>query len=158
MNRFSHRPSVLADLPWRKLEVSSVWTDSDDAGLRNFLSLKFQLQGRQIIDDALLQVMEDNAFHPVRDYLKGLTWDGVKRMDTIFSDYLGAEDSHYTRAVARSFLKAAVARVMRPGVKYDYCLILSGPQGIGKSTLLAKLGGEWFNDSLVSIGTKDTLE
>lgn len=158
MNRFSHRPSVLADLPWRKLEVSSVWTDSDDAGLRNFLSLKFQLQGRQIIDDALLQVMEDNAFHPVRDYLKGLTWDGVKRMDTIFSDYLGAEDSHYTRAVARSFLKAAVARVMRPGVKYDYCLILSGPQGIGKSTLLAKLGREWFNDSLVSIGTKDTLE
>ena len=158
MNRFSHSPSVLADLPWRKLEVSSVWTDSDDAGLRNFLSLKFQLQGRQIIDDALLQVMEDNAFHPVRDYLKGLTWDGVKRMDTIFSDYLGAEDSHYTRAVARSFLKAAVARVMCPGVKYDYCLILSGPQGIGKSTLLAKLGGEWFNDSLVSIGTKDTLE
>lgn len=158
MNRFSHRPCVLDDLPWRKRSVSSVWTDSDDAGLRNFLSMKFQLQGRQIIDDALMQVMENNAFHPVRDYLKGLTWDGVKRMDTIFSDYLGADDTHYTHAVARSFLKAAVARVLRPGVKYDYCLILSGPQGIGKSTLLAKLGRNWFNDSLVSINTKDTLE
>ena len=98
----------------------------------------------------------ERAFHPIRDYLNGLEpWDGVPRVETLLIDYLGAEDSAYVRAVTRKTLAAAVTRVMRPGCKFDYMLVLSGPQGIGKSTLFERLGGKWFNDSLSMNDTKD---
>jgi predicted P-loop ATPase len=87
-----------------------------------------------------------------------LEWDGVKRLDTLFIDYLGAEDNAYTRAVARKSLTAAVARVMTPGAKYDYMPILAGPQGIGKSTLLRLLGLRWYSDSLVTFEGKEASE
>ena len=106
----------------------------------------------------MTEVISRNRFHPVRDYLKGLTWDGTPRAETLYIDYLGAEDSAYTRMVTKQHLKAAVARVMQPGVKFDPCLVLSGPQGIGKPTILAKLGRQWFNDSIVSLQGKDPME
>lgn len=68
------------------------------------------------------------------------------------------EDSKYARDATMTLLKAAVARVMIPGVKFDPCLVLSGPQGIGKSTVLRKLGVEWFNDSICSFQGKDAME
>lgn len=75
----------------------------------------------------------------MQDYIEGLTWDGTPRLDTLFIDYLGAEDSLYNRTVCRKAFVAAVARAMLPGCKYDNMLILCGPQGIGKSTLLDKM-------------------
>ena len=100
----------------------------------------------------------ERAFHPVRDYLNGLEWDGVPRLDTAVIDYLGAEDNELTRAMTRKHLVAAVARVMRPGIKYDYTLALTGPEGIGKSTLIRRLGRQWFDDSLVTIEGKEGME
>ena len=73
-------------------------------------------------------------------------------------DYLGAEDTPYTRAVTRKSLCAAVARALTPGVKYDYMPIISGPQGIGKSTLLRLLGKDWFSDSLQTFEGKEAAE
>ena len=87
-----------------------------------------------------------------------LKWDGKKRVETLFVDYLGAEDNVYTRAVARKSLAAAVARAVVGGVKYDYMPILAGPQGIGKSTLLATLGKSWFSDSLTTFEGKEAAE
>jgi len=69
-------------------------------------------------------------------------------VDTLLIDYLGAEDSPYVRAVTRKELCAAYVRVHHPGSKFDTMLVLNGDQGIGKSTLIAKLGGEWYSDSL----------
>lgn len=80
---------------------------------------------------------------------------GVSRVDTLLIDYLGAEDSTYTRAVTRKTLVGAVQRVLQPGCKFDTMLVLDGPPGIGKSTLLRKLGGEWFDDSLSLADTRD---
>ena len=77
-----------------------------------------------------------------------LQWDGVPRLDTLLIDYLGAEDSEYTRAVSRKAFTAAVARAMEPGCKYDNMLILCGRQGLGKSTVLDKMSRGWFNDSI----------
>lgn len=94
----------------------------------------------------------------VKRYLKSLKWDGVKRVDTLLSVYLGAEDTAYTRAVMRKSLCAAVARAIEGGVKYDYMPIFTGPQGIGKSTFLAMLGKEWFSDSLTSFEGKEAAE
>lgn len=102
--------------------------------------------------------MYKHKTHPVRNYLKNLKWDGVKRAETLFIDFLGAENSQYVKDVTRTWLKAAVARIERPGVKYDSCIVLSGPQGIGKSTILSRLGGKWFNDSIVSFQGKEAME
>ena len=158
LDEFAHRLMVRKDLPWRKRGRELIWTDMDDASLRNYLSVNYGLTSRQVIDDALSEVMTANRFHPVREYLDMLVWDGVKRAESVLLDWLGVEDSKYARDATMTLLKAAVARVMIPGVKFDPCLVLSGPQGIGKSTVLRKLGVEWFNDSICSFQGKDAME
>ncbi|MCG6197532.1 virulence-associated E family protein, partial [Anoxybacillus sp. LAT_38] len=98
--------------------------------------------------DAVALCAHRHSFDDVKAYLAGLSWDGVRRLDTLFIDYLGAADTAYTRAVTRKSIVAAVARAMVPGCKYDTMPILTGPQGLGKSTLLRLLGRRWFSDSL----------
>lgn len=137
---------ITSELPWGK--KSGIWTDSDDVQLRAYLE-KFAQFPRQTVMDGLQKVADDRAVHPVREYLEKLPeWDGTERLDILLVDYLGAEDSEYTRQVTRKTLCAAVKRILVPGCKFDTILVLNGPQGIGKSTLIQKLGGEWFNDSL----------
>ena len=156
---FAGRLIVKKDLPWRKLTRDKpYWRDADDAGLRVYLEKQFNQKGRDVVSDALVNVSERNRYHPVRDYLKDLKWDGTERVETLLVDYLGAEDTPYTRVVTRKFLAAAVARVMRPGVKFDNVLVSVGPQGIGKTMLADKLGGKWFSNSLDTVQGKDAYE
>ena len=158
LDEFAHRLVVIDDLPWRGKDETPYWTDTDDACLRNYFATKYLIKGKGIIDDALQEVTQDNKFHPVREYLKGLTWDGECRLDTLFIDYIGAEDTEYIQAVTRKWMCGAVARVMDPGVKFDTAIVLYGSQGLGKSLILERLGRKWFNNSLVDIKTKDALE
>ena len=95
------------------------------------------------------KVSDDRSYHPIRRYFESLPqWDGVKRVDTLFIDYLGAENNAYIRAVCRKTLCAACMRIYHPGIKFDYLPVFNGAQGIGKSTFIANLGMEWFSDSL----------
>ena len=158
LDEFAHRLVVIEDLPWRGKDETPYWTDTDDACLRNYFATKYLIKGKGIIDDALQEVTQDNKFHPVREYLRGITWDGECRLDTLFIDYIGAEDTEYIRAVTRKWMCGAVARVMDPGVKFDTAIVLYGSQGLGKSLILERLGRKWFNNSLVDIKTKDALE
>lgn len=157
---FKDRPVVCGDLPWAKLKdrTSTVWSDTDDAGLRAFVEHEYKIVSTGKVKDAVDLAMQAKGRHPVREYLQALQWDGTPRMDAVFIDYLGAEDSRYTRAVTRAALIGAVARIMRPGCKHDHMLVLVGPQGCRKSTTLAKLGGEWFSDSLYTVNGKDAFE
>jgi len=100
-------------------------------------------------------VARDDSFHPVRQYLEGLKWDGTKRADGFLSLYFGAEATDYSAAVGARWLRSAVARIMQPGCKADCCLILEGPQGIMKSTALKTLGWPWFTDEIADLGSKD---
>lgn len=156
---FSNRVYVLGALPWENDNEPRIWNDNDDAGLRHYLEKAYRITGEKRILDAFSLACHKHSYNAVKDYLASLPpWDGVPRLDTLFIDYLGAEDNIYTRSVARKSLAAAVARVMIPGVKYDTMPILAGPQGIGKSTLLRMLGGRWFSDSLSTFEGKEACE
>ena len=159
-DEFRERPVVCGDMPWIKLtdRASDVWTDSDDAGVRRLIEKKYDIDNLSKIRDAVDLAMLKLKRHPVREYLNGLVWDGAKRDDTVFIDYLGAEDSIYVREVTRKALIGAVARIMSPGCKHDHILVLVGPQGCRKSTTLAKLGKSWFSDSLYTLSGKDAYE
>ena len=157
-NGFTGRYTVCGDLPWNDDTDSRAWQDEDDSGLRHFLEKKYAIKSKGNIDDARVLVSRENIYHPVLDYLNGLTWDGMKRAETLLIDYMGAEDTPYTRAVTRKTLAAAVRRVRQPGVKYDNVLIMVGRQGCGKSYLVSRLGGKWFSDTLTNIQGKEAYE
>lgn len=142
-------------LPWRN--DGGTWRDADDAQLLAYMNRVYQSRfTNSAVITALTKVADDRHFNPLREYIQALPeWDGVSRVDTLLIDYLGAEDSTYTRAVTRKTLVGAVQRVLQPGCKFDTMLVLDGPPGIGKSTLLRKLGGEWFDDSLSLADTRD---
>jgi len=157
-DEFANRGVVLGSLPWDPREGRRQWTDVDDAGLRHYLERTYGITGKDRISDAVALCAHKHTFNEVQDWLRSLQWDGVKRLDTILIDYLGAVNTPYTRAVARKSIVAAVARAMTPGCKYDYMPILSGPQGIGKSTFLRLLGRNWYSDSLQTFEGKEASE
>ena len=130
----------------------------DDARIRHYLEKAYQISGIQKVSDATLIVAQKNTYHPVRDYLDALKWDGVKRLDNLLIDFLGASDGGYTRAVTRKTFLACVARVYKPGIKFDNMLTLVGKEGIGKSTLLNKMGKGWFSDSFSTVVGKESVE
>ena len=105
-------------------------------------------------------VADRNRYHPVRDYLEALKWDGVPRLDTWLSTYAGAEKSDLNSHFGRVFLLGAVKRVLAPGCKFDYALVLEDKrQGTGKSSLVQILGGRWYADSLkLGMDAKETIE
>lgn len=158
LNLFSGRIDAAGELPWQRPVDTNIWSDEDAAQLRIYLEPLFGKSAKQDILDAVAACASDQAYHPVRDYLHALVWDGTPRLDTLFIDYLGAQDCAYTRAATRKAFTAAVARVMQPGCKYDTMLVLVGGQGRHKSTILSKMGGEWFSDSLRTFGDKDSME
>ncbi len=158
VNEMEHNIVVTSSLPWREIEKPAQWLDRDDAELRYYLERTFGIVGKDRIYDAVNVAAQANAFHPVREYLEGCEWDGVSRVDTLLIDYLGAEDTPYTRAVTRKTLVAAVARIFEPGCKFDNMLTLRGAQGTGKSTLISRLGGPWFSDTFSTIQGKEAYE
>lgn len=159
-DEFKSKPIVCGDLPWIKFSEreSESWADSDDAGVRQLIERKYDIDNLSKIRDAVDLAMLKSKRHPVREYLNSLVWDGTKRADSLFIDYLGAEDTVYVREVTRRALIGAVARIMKPGCKHDHILVLVGPQGCRKSTTLAKLGKSWFSDSLYTLTGKDAYE
>ena len=155
---FSERLRCKGPFPWSDNPQERDWRDEDDAGVRWYLETVYHFSGVNKAADAVALTGDKHRKDPVREYLSGLVWDGVPRLDTLFIDYLGADDSSYTRAVTRKMFVAAVARCFRPGCKFDQICILSGRQGIGKSLLLSRMGREWFNDSITSFDGKEARE
>lgn len=156
LDLFSGFALVRGGLPWDK--NAERWGDLDDANLRVWLEREYGLTGKDRIRDAKDAVLTAHRAHPIRDYLNQLHWDGTERLDRMIIDHMGAEDNALNRAMTRKHFTAAVARVFRPGCKYDYCLILAGLEGAGKSTLFSIIAGEWFNDSLITTEGKTGME
>ena len=159
LNTFTRKELVMRSVPWRKVTPATrYFTDIDLMGLRNYVEKIYKLSHVQKTADAMGLVLHESSFHPVKEYLDNLEWDETNRVDTLLIDYLGAKDTPYTRAVTRKALVAAVARIYRPGIKFDYVLTLVGKQGIGKSTLIKKLGRDWYCENLTTVQGKEASE
>ena len=157
-DEFANRWICLGSLPWNTEAGVRIWDDTDDSGLRQYIEKVYGITGKDRIYDATTLCVFKHKFNPVQDYLKGLRWDNIARLDTLIIDYLGAEDNEYTRAVTRKVFVAAIARAMKPGTKFDVMPVIIGPQGIGKSTLIRLLGKEWYSDNLVTFEGKEAAE
>lgn len=155
-DEFSGFDMVTGGLPWD--HSAKMWASRDDANLRVFMEDNYGVSAKEKVMDAKCAVFTLHRRHPIREYLKSLKWDGIPRLDKMIIDFVGAEDCELNRVMTRKQFVAAVARVMNPGCKYDYCLTLNGKEGIGKSTLLAVMGGEWFNDSIITTDGKTGME
>ena len=126
-------------------------TDADISTVQTYLQGAGLQLGCDIAHQAVALRASECAFHPVRDYLGSLQWDGQRRIHGWLHTYLGAEHGPYSSQIGQMFLVAMVARVYAPGCKADYMPVLGGPQGARKSTACAILGGEWFSDALPDI-------
>lgn len=137
---------------WRNLE------DSDGIDLQTRISILFtvfQKVGKEMIYDAIVKVSKENAIDSGRDWIVSLKWDGVQRLDHWLAETVGAPDDAYHKAVASNWFKGMVKRIIVPGCKFDYVLVLEGKQGVKKSTLLGIIGGAWHAETTMSTDTKD---
>lgn len=160
LNEFAQQPYLYGSVPWENENNCRAWSSHDDSALFSLIQADYGLKSRQDFADALKNVSMRNKFHPVREVLDSLTWDGKEHIRGLLPEYLGAEDSDYTYQVMRLWMLGAVSRVYKPGSKFDYTMILQGSQGIGKSTFLKQLAMDdsWFNDSLDSLDSDKAVQ
>jgi len=141
--------------PYSQSQVGD-WLDTDNTKTALWISEQFEFNPPTSNIQEIVDVIGlDNHFHPVKDYLNSCKWDGVPRVENWLHRYLGADDNQYTQLIGTTWLISAIARVMVAGVKADNVLILEGNQGIGKSTALKLLFGDYFSDTPIDIGSKD---
>lgn len=160
-NQFTAQVEFTNPAPWHegRLPTYPAVHDDDLVQLKAFLVTRYNFEMPVLsIAEAVVVTARRNKFHPVREYLEGLKWDGVARLDTWLTTYLGVVDTPYARACARKVLCAGVMRIFKPGCKFDHVLVLEGAQRIGKSTVCGILGGAWFLDSPIDPQNKDTVQ
>lgn len=157
LDQFSNRIVKRRPTPWG---LEGEWTSVDDLqlGVWTAQQLGLVIKAAATLGDGVQLAAIEAPFHPVREWLRGLKWDGVERLDSWLVDFLNVQRSKYVELVGRYFLTQMVARVFRPGCKADCSLILEGPQGRGKSTVVAVLGGEWSSDTPFVVGDKDSFQ
>ncbi len=124
------------------------WTADDDVRTAVWLSQQHRLDvsSKQVVE-AIESVARERTYHPVVEHLRTLRWDGERRLGAWLSKYLGVTDSEYAQCVGTYFLRGMVWRVLRPGCKFDYCLVIEGAEGLRKSTLAETLGVQWGSDT-----------
>jgi len=160
-NEFCMQAEFTNPAPWHggKMPDHPAVSDNDLKMLKAHLASRHGFEKSvSEIEEAVVVTSKRQAFHPVRDYLRSLEWDGKQRVDNWLTDFLGVEGSAYSQAVARKTLCAAVMRVFFPGCKFDHVLVLEGGQDIGKSSVCEILGGKWSGDFPIDPHNKDTVQ
>ena len=137
---------------WRSVE------DNDAVNLQTAIQIlftNFGKVGKEMVYDALIKVGKENAIDSAADWIKSITWDNVPRLDSWLSVVYGTPDSEYHRKVGANWMKGLAKRIVSPGCKFDYVLVIEGPQGTRKSTSLAVLGGDWYVETNMGTDNKD---
>lgn len=160
-NTLSNKKNVDGALPWNKSEKVREWTSIDNEYLLYYMEMCYLLNSDKKVLSALEMIADMNKFNPFIDMLNSVTWDGVPRIENLLTDYLGVTKSEYTIQCMKLLMLAAISRAFNPGTKFDYVLVLSGRQGIGKSTFFLKLccNEDWYLENLKTIDKgKDAAE
>lgn len=123
-----------------------------------YIERNYEVSGHKTLDDAMVCIAEDNPINPIAKYLRSLSWDGTKRIAKVFEYYFGVEENPLNEHMATVWMVSAVQRGIKPGTKNDYCLVLTGDQGIGKSTFVQMLGVDWASDTLDSFKGKEAYQ
>ena len=137
------------------------WRDVTENRIKLYLEKEYSLiTSIEGINQVCSIIADDHSYHPIREYLESVQWDGIHRLKSVFSDFLGATDNIYTQSVAIITFVGAVARVFEAGVKFDTCTVLVGKQGTGKSKFIGKIAvkPEWFTDGVTTFDGKDFYE
>lgn len=156
-NLFSNRDTYGCETPWGGKTGHAI-TDDDVVVIKEWFSNRFRFEpSLALIYEALTAIAVKNGFHPVRDYILSIEWDGVERLDTWLKDYVSAKAPEpYLSDVSRKIICAMVARVFQPGIKFDSMPVLEGDQGVGKSSAARILASEqWFADHLPDLRHPD---
>lgn len=158
-NQFSSRLMITRELPGvaEKRKIPRELTEPDVSNVTDWMQHNGIIVASQTTAEAIRAVAEDNARHPVRDYLSGLVWDKKKRLDTWLIEHLGVEDTRLHRVFGARWMIGLVARIFEPGCQLDTALILESRQGLKKSTALRVLAEPWFTDHVPDLGNKDAL-
>ena len=152
-NEFSQSFEYSRDFQWpertRTIPKGKRIEDEDIVFIQYYLAINKKYEvGIDKIRNALIERADRKSYHPVKEYLNGLSWDGENRLDSWLTRACGVEENIYTKEVGRKWITASVSRIEHPGIKFDNVLVLEGKENIGKSTVLRILGGEWFTDSV----------
>lgn len=157
-NMFDRKDYILKSPSWRDITKPEPLNGVDYSGIRSYIETRYDITSISKVDDAIALESVANEFHPVREYLESLKWDGKNRLENLLIDYFGAEDNEYTRAAIKKTLVGAVARVFDPGCKFDLVLTLVGEQGTKKSSFFSFLGKDWFSDTFSTAEGKTSFE
>ncbi len=147
-NELSGKIDIVGNLGWHR--NSSNLTDTDIYQIQWYMEKNYGLKNDRNISKAMNIVANENRYHPIRDCLEKLKWDGVPRIDHLLTKYLGVENNNYTKEIIRLLMMAAIHRIYEPGCKFEIMVCLVGGQGAGKSTFFRFLAiqDEWFSDDL----------
>lgn len=159
-NLFSHQIEYNRKAEWEiDLDVGDAIIDETITNLRFYIGTVHDLEpNKSILGEATYLMAKRNTYHPVKQFIEKEKWDGKPRLDEWIIKTSGCEDNVYTREVSKNILIAAVNRVYHPGCKFDHMVVLEGPQGIGKSTMIEILSGKFYLDTSFDEKTNDLVD
>lgn len=157
-NEMTNQMDIVREMPWKRF--TTAFTDNDQDNIIIYLEKNYGLKMDKQIERAIRVVAKENSYHPVKDKLNSLVWDGNERLKHVLSKYLGVEDTPLAIESLKVFMLGAIERVFYPGCKFEYMLCLVGGQGAGKSSFLRYLAmeDEWFTDDIKKLSDKDIFE
>ena len=155
-NDLTGKIDITKDLGWGKSDSGGI-RDVDENQIEWYMERTYGIRNYPAIGKALNIIASQNHFHPIKDYLEALEWDGVSRIAEVLPKYLGAEKCDYTTEVMTLLMQAMIHRLYEPGCKFEIMVCLVGGRGAGKSTLfrLLAIKDEWFSDDISRLGDEN---
>lgn len=159
-NELTQRVDVVKPMGWERGNNGPALTDNDIFNFHLYCDRTYGITSKVLVEEAVSIVANRNAYHPIRDFLNSLEWDGQPRVRYALRHFLGADDSDYTYEILKFFMLGAITRVFKPGAKFDYIICVVGDQGAGKSTFFRLLAveDEWFSDDLKDLESGKVYE
>lgn len=160
LNLFSNDIEFNHEVHWSNtIHKDKCLEDEDLTAIRYYLSRTHGIEpSKQIVGEACYIIASRKSYHPIKQFIQQETWDGIPRLDEWLLKSSGCDDNKYTREVSAKFIIAAVNRVYNPGCKFDHMMILEGPQGLGKSTLVETLAGKFYLDTTFAHKDRDLVD